>query len=278
MKKVLAVTLSLVLVCSLAACGSTETSTSAESSVETSVEASTETSTETSVEASTETSTETSVETTDAVVMTYEEYAAADVDTEVTVETYVQATQSWWDNTINVYAQSADGAYFIYNLACAEEDAAKLVAGTKIRVTGYKSEWSGEVEITDGTFEILDDDTFVADPVDVTASLASDDLANYMNQKVSFTGLTVVAQEDGSAFLYNWDGSGSQDANSDLYFTVADADGNNYSFTVESYLCDNTTDVYKAVEALNVGDVIDCEGFLYWYNGANPHITNVTVK
>ena len=33
-------------------------------------------------------------------VMTYAEYAAADLDTEVTVETFVQATQSWWDNTI----------------------------------------------------------------------------------------------------------------------------------------------------------------------------------
>jgi hypothetical protein len=30
------------------------------------------------------------------------------------------------------------------------------------------------------------------------------------------------------------------------------------------------------VEALQVGDVIDAEGFLYWYNGANPHITKVT--
>ena len=98
-----------------------------------------------------------------------------------------------------------------------------------------------------------------------------------MNQLVSFTDLTVVAQEDGSAFLYNWDGSGSHDSNSDLYFTV-ESNGAQYSFTVESYLTDNTTDVYAAVEALNVGDVIDAEGFLYWYNGANPHITKITVK
>ena len=27
-----------------------------------------------------------------------------------------------------------------------------------------------------------------------------------------------------------------------------------------------------------VGDVIDMEGFLYWYEGVNPHITSVTVK
>ena len=29
---------------------------------------------------------------------------------------------------------------------------------------------------------------------------------------------------------------------------------------------------------LKAGDVIDVECFLYWYNGANPHITKVTVK
>ena len=49
-----------------------------------------------------------------------------------------------------------------------------------------------------------------------------------------------------------------------------------YTFTVESYLCDNTTEVYNAVKALNIGDVIDMEGFLYWYEGVNPHITSVT--
>jgi len=35
--------------------------------------------------------------------------------------------------------------------------------------------------------------------------------------------------------------------------------------------------VYQAIEALNIGDVIDVEGFLYWYNAAQPHITSVTV-
>ena len=76
------------------------------------------------------------------------------------------------------------------------------------------------------------------------------------------------------AFLYNWDGSGQE--GDDLYFDVS-LDGQTYTFTVESYLCDKSTDVYAAVQALNVGDAIDMEGFLYWYNGVNPHITSVTV-
>ena len=101
-----------------------------------------------------------------------------------------------------------------------------------------------------------------------------------MNQFVSFSGLTVEASADAdgneAAFLYNWDGSG--EPGNDLYFDVKAADGNVYTFTVESYLCDKDSDVYKAVESLKVGDKIDAEGFLYWYEGVNPHITKVTVK
>ena len=216
----------------------------------------------------------------EASLMSYADYAAADVDTEVTVEVYVQNHQSWWDDSISVYAADEDGAYFLYNMACSEEDAEKLVPGTKIRVNGYKSEWSGEVEIADATFEFVEDaEPYIAEAEDVTSLLGTDELAEKMNKFVAFNGLTVEASKDAddneAAFLYSYDGSGSQ--GDDLYFNVS-LDGQTYTFTVESYLCDKDSDVYKAVEGLNVGDVIDAEGFLYWYNGANPHITSVTVK
>ena len=209
-------------------------------------------------------------------VMTYAEYVEAALDSEVVVETYVQAKQSWWNDTATVYTQDEDGAYFLYNMACSQEDYEKLTVGTKIKVTGYKSEWSGEVEIVDATFEIVDGN-FVAEPKDVTALLGKDELIESQNQLVAFKGMTVEAAKEGSdeAYLYKWDGSG-QDGD-DLYFNVS-VDGNTYSFTVESYLCDNTTDVYQAVKNLKVGDVVDMEGFLYWYEGVNPHITSVTVK
>ena len=214
-------------------------------------------------------------------VMTHEEYMAAEVDSLVTVEAYVQATQSWWDNTITVYAQDEDGAYFFYNLACSEEDAEKLVPGTKILVEGYKAEWSGEVEVMDGRFEFVDDgETYIAEAFDATELLGTEELESHQNEKVTFTGLTVAPSTDADgnevAYLYNYDGSGSRESNSDLYFNVS-YNGETYSFVIESYLCDNESDVYKTVEALNVGDVINCEGFLYWYEGVNPHITSVTV-
>ena len=213
-------------------------------------------------------------------VMTHEEYMAADLDSEVVIETYVQAKQSWWEDKATLYTQDKDGAYFIYNMTCSEEDYAKLVPGTKIKVTGYKTEWSGEVEVAEGaTFEI-EEGNYIAPVTDVTALLGTDDLITHQNEFVSFKGMTVEAagkDADGNdvPFLYNWDGSGED--GSDLYFSVS-LNGATYSFTVESYLCDNTTEVYEAVKNLKIGDTVDMEGFLYWYEGVNPHITSVTVK
>ncbi len=209
-------------------------------------------------------------------VMTYAEYAAAALDTQVVVETYVQAKQSWWEDKATVYTQDKDGAYFLYDMACSEADYEKLVPGAKIKVTGYKAEWSGEVEIIDATFELLEG-SYIAPAVDATAWLGTDELIKHQNEFVAFKGLRVEASKDASgsdaAYLYKWDGSG-QDGD-DLYFNVS-LNGQTYTFTVESYLCDSSTEVYGAVKALNVGDKIDAEGFLYWYEGANPHITSVT--
>ena len=209
-------------------------------------------------------------------VMTYDEYIAAALDTEVVVETYVQAKQSWWDNKATLYTQDKDGAYFIYEMACSEEDYAKLTPGTKIKVTGYKGEWAGEVEIMDPTFEFVDGKKFVAEPLDVTAMLGTDELIKHQNEFVEFKGMTVEPIKDANgneaAFLYGWDGSGTE--GDDLYFNVS-VNGATYNFTVESYLCGKDTDVYKAVQNFKIGDKVDLEGFLYWYEGVNPHITAV---
>ena len=204
--------------------------------------------------------------------MSYAEFTAAAVDDPVCVETYVQAKQSWWDDKATVYTQDQDGAYFLYNMACSEADYAKLVAGQKIRVTGFKAEWSGEIEIVDASFELLDGDSFVATAADVTDLLGKDELVEHQNQLVSFKGMTVEAyDESGAAFAYK----NEADKTDDLYFKVS-KDGQTYDFCVEYYLCNEETEVYKAVENLKVGDTVDLEGFLYWYEGPNPHITAVT--
>lgn len=211
-------------------------------------------------------------------VMTHAEFDAAAVDSPVTVETYIQAAQGWWEKdgvgVATFYTQADDGAYFLYNMPCSKEDyGSLLVEGAKIRVSGYKTEWQGEVEIIDATWEVLDGDTKTYEALDVTSLLGTDELIAHQNEKVSFKGMTVAASNDaGAPFLYNWDGSGSE--GDDLYFNVTLND-TTYTFVVESYLCGPGSDVYEAVKGLNVGDVVDMEGFLYWYEGVNPHITSV---
>ena len=201
-----------------------------------------------------------------ALPMTHADYVAAELDTEVVIETYVQGHQSWWDNKITVYCQSPDGAYFLYELACSEEDAAKLVPGTKILVKGYKGEWAGEVEVMDGTFEFVEDGgTFIAEALDVTELLGTDELIAHQNEFVSFTGLTVEAVEYKNG-----------EPGDDIYLTLG-YNGASYSFCVEVYLTGTDTEVYQTVGTLNVGDVVNVEGFLYWYEGVNTHITGITL-
>ena len=213
-------------------------------------------------------------------VMTYAEYAAAELETPVVVETYVQAKQGWWNNQATIYTQDKEGGYFVYNMPISEEEYNKLTPGTKIKVSGHKTAWAGEVEIIDATYEIMDGN-YVAEAMDATALLGTEELINHQNKLVAFNGLTVEASTDANgseaAFLYNWDGSGQEGTDSDLYFN-ASIGGNTYTFVVEYYLCNETTDVYNAVKGLNVGDTIDIEGFLYWYEGAQPHVTSVIVK
>ena len=197
-------------------------------------------------------------------VMTYADYVAAELDAEVVIECYVQATQSWWDNKITVYAADQEGAYFLYELACSQEDAAKLVPGTKIKVTGYKGAWADEVEVMDGTFEFVEGGiNYIAEPVDLTAVLGTEELISYQNQLAIFKGMTVKAIEYKNG-----------EPGDDIYVTLTYGDAD-YSFCVERYLTGPETEVYAAVGALQAGDVVDVTGFVYWYNGINTHITAV---
>lgn len=197
-------------------------------------------------------------------VMTYAEFMAAAVDAECVVEFYVQATQGWWNNKIVIYGQTEEGGYFCYNTVCTEAESKLLVPGTKVRVTGKKAVYDGEVEIMDGKLEILSGDTWKATALDVTSMLGTAELEQHMNKLVSVKGVTLKAVE------YKNGAPGD-----DIYVTVTLNDVD-YSFCVEVYLTGTDTDVYKAFETLQVGDVLDIEGFLYWYKGPNPHITAVT--
>lgn len=200
-------------------------------------------------------------------VMTFVQYSETKTGDAVVIEAYVQATESWWDNKISLFAQDPDGGYFIYNMNCSEEDAKNLVPGTKIRVEGTKDEWQGEVRVGAGASFTIGEGSWIAQAEDMTALLGTDELWSKQNKFAAFKELTVE-----SAARYKYDGSGMR--GDDLYFT-ASSNGKTCTFMVESYLCSKKTAVYKDVEALKPGDKINLEGFMFWCSEANPNVTKV---
>ena len=209
-------------------------------------------------------------------VMTYAEFDAAEVDDAVVIEAYLQGKQAYsaeYGNT-SLYLQDADGAYFVYRIACTQEEYDAMELGRKLRISGFKSEWAGEVEIVDASFEPVVG-AFEFQPENVTALLGTDELITRQNKLVAIKGAELAESDGGAPWLYGWDGSGAE--GSDLYFNVI-VNGEPYSFVVESDLCGPGTEVYETVKTLQVGDKIDLVGFLYWYEGPNPHIVSVTVK
>ena len=116
MKKSLLVTLALSLVLVAAGCSKTTENTTEEDATEAVEEDAAEaedTAEADTAEAEAEADTENAA--TAEGVMSYADYVAAAVDTEVCVETYVQAKQAWWeDNGVGqatFYTQNQDGAF-----------------------------------------------------------------------------------------------------------------------------------------------------------------------
>ena len=204
--------------------------------------------------------------------LTYEQFLAAEEDTEVTVEGFIQAKQAWRskDNVgrATIYLQDEVGAYFLYELPCTEEQYnTDLAIGNHIQVTGIKDSWKGMVEVVgqtagaEATYEVLEG-VYLAPTKEL--SLSAENLISYSTQKVSFTNLEVVSVTEPTS-----DGG-------DIYFDVTDGT-TTLTFAVESYLTNKDTAVYQTVLALKAGDKISCEGFMYVYNNAQLHTTNVIV-
>ena len=241
MKKLLTVLLGVLMVLSLAGCGNKEEAPTPE------------------------------VEPAPTAANNYADYIAAANDTELELIMSVQGHESWWDGKVTVYGQDDDGGYLCYDMATDQATAEAMTPGTLIRVKGYKAEWSGELELADATCEIIagNYDGKIYDAEDVTALIGNnEELAKHMNKKTLFKNLTVVSQS------YNWDGSGTRD-DSDIYLYLTDENGTPITFTVRRYLTDNTTEVFKAVEALQAGDVVDLTAFLYWYEEPQARIIEV---
>ncbi len=215
-------------------------------------------------------------------VLTYAQFIAAESGADIVIEGFIQAKQVYSENYSNtsMYLADGDGAYFAYRVACTADEYARFEIGSKVKVTGQKGEWAGEIEVAEGCkAEVVGTDKWTADALDISSIIANtDELAKNMNKAVTAKGLEVVASTvEGDAtehaFLYKSNGTGAQ--GDDLYFNVKAGD-QTYTFVVESDLCGSDTDAYKAIEAVKIGDKIDIGGFLYWYNAPQIQVTSVS--
>lgn len=211
-------------------------------------------------------------------VLTYSQFIDLEAGKEVVIEGFLQAKYDFSESFNNtcLFLADGDGAYFVYRYGCTAEDYAKLEIGAKLKVSGTKAIYSGEVEVSDVTaVEVVGTDKYVADVLDVTASLGSEALINNMNKLVSVKGAEVVAsklEDKDVAFLYKWNGAGAQ--GDDIYFNIKVGEAT-YTFVVESDFMNKDSAAYKAAEALKIGDKIDIEGALYWYNGVQIQVTAI---
>ena len=210
--------------------------------------------------------------------MSYKEYIAAENDAEVKVDAYIQDRCTWYNGSASFYLQDDEGGYYVYNLKCSEDDYKnKLTVGKFISVTGAKSEWHGEVEINGDVatenqgFEVgSSTKTYKAASV---ANLAKDTLDQYKNTKVAVLDLTVTK----APYTNFEDFSLSPNTGVDVYFEVTDKNNNALTFVVEAYLEDTQfgSPTYTAVTSLAVGDKVNLEGFVYYWDVPQLQVTKV---
>lgn len=218
--------------------------------------------------------------------MTYAEFMAKEADEAVIIEGFIAAKQSWWDNKVTMYlvTETPGEGYFIYNFPCTEDENTNVYKiGEYIHIEGTKTIYAGEHEIMGENITkscLVDKEELVMPPTPIELSDKLSSLTEYRNSFFTVT-LEVVEYEttdqdvsvsDSGAWGYK-----GAEVNNDLYFRLSDG-SNNLDCCVEYYLTDNKTDVYEKTQLLEVGHIVTITGYLYWYNGANPHVVSLTIN
>ena len=226
-------------------------------------------------------------------VMSYKNFMASESGDSVVIEGYIADRQSWWSNKATMYlvGDNQGEGYFIYEMAMTEEEYnTKYTIGTKLRVYGLKTIYAGEHEIMGDNIDynltsVVEDAKMPNHVVDVTYSVATEDLEDLNN--AYFTATLKIkeypAQAENSettvsankAYAYKGD-----EPTDDLYFVLEDANGNELSCCVEYYLVDYYDTLKQVITSseFTIGKLVKVTGYMYWWNGANPHITSISFE
>ena len=201
-------------------------------------------------------------------------YLEAEIGSFVTFSCYIQGRESWTDNFCSLYAQDETGACYLVRLPCTKEDYDRMTPGRMILVTGYKSTWGDDIELTDCSFQFLDG-SWLANPQDMTDLLGTEELSVHRNEKVCFSGMKIEPMMDGASVWYcGWDNMAAEGENTEFFFRASAGEAV-CMFSVLPSLCENPEQVIQTLKSLHLDDVVDLTGYLYWYNGPRPRIIEI---
>ena len=118
----------------------------------------------------------------------------------------------------------------------------------------------------------------------VLGGLVSDAYSHNLRQaNVTIDGMAYevwINQESDEAGSYQVAPGATECHTGDIIIEYFDVKYGNsqYTFCIEQYLTDSSTEVYQTALNLKVGDFIYCEGFMYSYNGPQLHTTKIVVS
>ena len=221
---------------------------------------------------------------------------------EVQAEGFVIAKTTYYNGTTNLYiagsqsdekSTTAEG-YYVYNYECSQDEYNKLVVNhpeqifTYVTVAGTKASYAGMQEIIDAKVTIESSDATFGSlyihsgegagvPLDVVQEqyMAAAFFGTLKVKEYTTTDQNATVAENKA---YGYKGDTPTD---DLYFILEDEAGNELSCCVEAYVdysafgSDHKKELYQNVMSLQVGDTVEVSGFLYWWNGPNPHIIQI---
>ena len=208
----------------------------------------------------------------------FKTYLDAELGTYVVISTYVQAKDEWRDDgSASIYTQTGNGgrSHLVYEAEMTKWKYDSLAEGTPVVVCGYKDVVDGVPVIADAEIDILYEQSKVTEPDGLSPLLGTEFISDYFYNKAYFFDMTVKASgSSGASVLYGPDGTGKR--GDDIYFKAA-YNGAVCTFVLKAEFAGVDSALYKKVESLNVGDVIEIGAFLFM-NGETmlPYVYYVT--
>ena len=201
--------------------------------------------------------------------------------TPIVLTAYIQYFE-YDGKTVDIFMQDEDGGYFTYGLTVTEDEynAFNNHLYKEITILGEKDKVNGFFELSSISEWYFSnpkgDREFRATPYDITSIVTDyDAMSTHQGELITLDCTVELCRDEENnpcAFLYKYNGTGR--AGDDLYIHITEKSG--IELVVETDVFKDGSELYEYVENnLQVGDKITVVGYLWWYNGPQPHIISL---